>query len=49
MKVMLDTGAFAPTRAHKTDAGLDLRSPIYIEVPAKGSARGENGFGSTGR
>ena len=37
MKVMLDNGAFAPTRAHKTDAGLDLRSPICIEVPAKGS------------
>ena len=38
MKVMLDSGAFAPTRAHKTDAGLDLRSPICIEVPAKCSA-----------
>ena len=37
MKVMLDSGAFAPTRAHKTDAGFDLRSPICIEVPAKGS------------
>ena len=37
MKVMLDGGAFAPTRAHKTDAGLDLRSPICIEVPANGS------------
>ena len=37
MKVMLDSGAFAPTRAHKTDAGLDLRSPICIEVPARGS------------
>ena len=38
MKFTLDSGAFAPTRAHKTDAGLDLRSPIYIEVPADGSA-----------
>ena len=38
MKVMLDSGAFEPTRAHKTDAGLDLRSPICIKVPAKGSA-----------
>ena len=38
MKVMLDSGTFAPTRVHKTDAGLDLRSPICIEVPAKGSA-----------
>lgn len=38
MKFTLDSGAFAPTRAHKTDAGLDLRSPICIEVPANGSA-----------
>ena len=37
MKVMLDSGAFAPTRAHKTDAGLDLRSPICVKVPARGS------------
>ena len=37
MKVMLDSGAFAPTRAHKTDAGLDLRSPIGGKVPARGS------------
>ena len=26
MKVMLDAGAFLPTRAHKTDAGLDIRA-----------------------
>ena len=38
MKVKLDQGALAPERAHKTDAGLDLRSPICIEVPANGSA-----------
>ena len=38
MKVKLDQGAFAPERAHKTDAGLDLRSPISVEVPARGSA-----------
>ena len=37
MKFTLDSGAFAPTRAHKTDAGLDLRSPISVEVPARGS------------
>ena len=43
MKFTLDSGAFAPTRAHKTDAGLDLRSPICIEVPAKGSAVIETG------
>ena len=38
MKFTLDSGAFAPTRAHKTDAGLDLRSPICVKVPARGSA-----------
>lgn len=27
MKVMLDSGAFMPDRAHPTDAGLDLRTP----------------------
>ena len=26
MKIMLDKGAFMPTRAHETDAGLDLYS-----------------------
>lgn len=27
LKYMLDNGAFAPTRAHKSDAGWDLRMP----------------------
>ena len=34
MKVMLDNGAYAPERAHKADAGLDLKSPTYIKVKA---------------
>lgn len=38
MKVVLDRGAFSPERAHGTDAGLDLRSPKDITVPAHGSA-----------
>lgn len=38
MKVMLDEGAFAPIRAHSTDAGLDLRAKRSIRVPAGGSA-----------
>ena len=29
MKVKLDEGAFVPTRAHSTDAGMDLYSPIF--------------------
>lgn len=38
MKVKLDPGAFAPTRAHGTDAGLDIYSPVDTRVPANGSA-----------
>lgn len=37
MKVVLDPGSFAPERAHKTDAGADLRSPICISLPARES------------
>lgn len=36
MKVLLDKGAFLPTRAHDTDAGYDLYSPIDREIPPKG-------------
>lgn len=36
--IVLDGGAYAPIRAHETDAGLDLRSPIDVTIPAKGSA-----------
>lgn len=38
MKVKLDPGAFLTERAHQSDAGLDLRSPICAVVPAHGSA-----------
>ena len=34
MKFTLDAGAYVPLRAHDTDAGLDLRTPIDITVPA---------------
>lgn len=37
MKIKLDRGAFIPVRAHGTDAGADLRSPIDARVPARGS------------
>ena len=37
MKIKLDKGAFVPTRAHDTDAGADLRSPIDAVVPARDS------------
>nr|DAF78742.1 MAG TPA: dUTPase [Caudoviricetes sp.] len=37
MKIKLDAGAFMPVRAHATDAGADIRSPIDAIVPARGS------------
>ena len=38
MKIKLDEHAIKPTRAHSTDAGLDLYSPCDVVVPARGSA-----------
>lgn len=37
MNIMLDAGAYPPVRAHTTDAGLDLRTPRAVIVPAHGS------------
>ena len=37
MNIILDHGAFMPEFAHKTDAGADLRSPVFAVVPARGS------------
>ena len=34
INIMLDVGAYMPERAHKDDAGLDLRSPIEIIIKA---------------
>ncbi len=34
LKVVLDNGAYMPTRAHETDAGLDLYSPINAIIPS---------------
>ena len=38
MKVVYDDGAFKLKRAHPTDAGLDIRSPMEMIVRANGSA-----------
>lgn len=37
MEIMLDNGAYMPSRGHETDAGLDLRTPKAVTVPAYGS------------
>lgn len=37
INIKLDEGGILPTRAHETDAGLDLYSPIWAIVPANGS------------
>ena len=38
MRFKIDEGCFEPIRAHATDAGLDIRSPIDVTVRAHGSA-----------
>jgi len=38
MRFALDPQAFAPERAHPDDAGMDLKSPVDIVVPARDSA-----------
>lgn len=38
MKIKLDRGAYVPTRAHETDAGLDIRAMDSQYVLAKESA-----------
>ena len=38
MRIKLDENAYAPVRAHPTDAGLDLMAPVDVTVPANGSA-----------
>lgn len=43
MKIMLDPGAFMPTRAYPTDAGLDLYAQETQIVPAKESAYFDTG------
>lgn len=43
MEIMLDNGAHMPTRGHRTDAGLDLRTPKAVTVPAYGNATVDTG------
>jgi dUTP pyrophosphatase len=37
MNIQLDSMAMMPERAHDRDAGLDLRSPVSVWIPACGS------------
>lgn len=43
MEIMLDEGAYMPSRGHKTDAGLDIRTPKAVTVPAYGSVTVDTG------
>ena len=43
MRVVLDDGAFEPERAHKWDAGLDLRSPVEATILPGSSATIDTG------
>lgn len=43
MEIILDNGAHMPSRAHSTDAGLDLRTPKAVTVPAYGSVAVDTG------
>ena len=42
MKVVVDPDAYMPTRAHETDAGLDLYSPIETMIGWPGSKTGNS-------
>lgn len=35
LKVVLDNGAYMPEKAHKSDAGFDLRTPREVIIPPK--------------
>lgn len=37
MKIKVDFGGYVPSRAHDTDAGMDLRTPVSVTVQAHGS------------
>lgn len=43
IRVKLDEGAYAPERAHATDAGLDIKSPISIGVMPYGRTKIDTG------
>ena len=43
MKIKLDEKAIMPTRAHETDAGLDLYSPVSVTIEPRGAVSIDTG------
>lgn len=43
MNIQLDKQALMPVRAHDTDAGLDLLSPVDTVIPAHGAVTVDTG------
>lgn len=43
MEIMLDKNAYMPSRGHGTDAGLDLRTPVAVTIPACSSITVDTG------
>lgn len=43
MEILLDEGAYMPSRGHEADAGLDLHTPKAVTVPAHGSVAVDTG------
>ena len=43
MNIQLDKQALMPVRAHDTDAGLDLLSPVDMVIPERGSVTVDTG------
>lgn len=44
LKVVIEKGAYEPVRAHETDAGLDLKSPVSVIIPAGGHVKIDTGI-----
>ena len=44
MMFMLDDGGYIPTRAHREDAGMDLRSPVDVVVKSLDSVTIDTGL-----
>lgn len=43
LEVMLDEKAFVPNRAHAPDAGMDIFSPVDVDIPAHSSVAIDTG------